>query len=65
MSRTDAFIFVACDRCGQMVEVQCTALAGGAWDERNVDAELRRMGWDTVDGDLCETCSERPEEDEA
>lgn len=59
MSRTDAFIYVSCDGrgCDIQEEVQLTALAGGSWDERNVEQELGRQGWVFVDGkEFCEQC---------
>ena len=57
--RSDAFIFVTCDKCGAEEEIQLTATARGGYDERNVDARLESLGW-TKDGDkdLCEDCSE-------
>ena len=64
--RSDAYITVTCDKCGCEEQIQLTALARNAYDERNVDGELRRMGWTIDDGiDLCEDCArERAEENE-
>ena len=59
--RSDAFIIVTCDMCHCEEQVQLTATAGG-YDERHVDAELRRMGWDTSDGmDVCPECQNENE----
>lgn len=61
MSRTDAYILVQCDHagCKESVEIQLTALAGGGWDERYVDAELRSRDWTKRDDDdFCEEHSE-------
>lgn len=63
MSRSDAYIKVECDKCHDEIEVELTSLARGGWDERRVDAALKREGW-TTDGekDYCEGCSEEVEE---
>lgn len=63
--RSDAYIRVICDGCDDEVEVGLTALAGGGWDERNVDAHLKRFGW-TTDGDedYCDECSKQRVENE-
>lgn len=57
--RGEPFIIVSCDVCDDEFEVSLTALAGGGYDERNVDNRLEREGW-TKDGerDLCSECSE-------
>jgi len=58
--RTDAYITVTCDVCGESnEEVDLTALAGGGWDDRNVKRWLERYGW-LVDGDrdICPDCQE-------
>jgi hypothetical protein len=60
MSRTDAFIYVNCDGtgCDMCEEVQLTALAGGAWDERDVSRELERMGWVVAGSkEYCDGCA--------
>lgn len=60
MSRSDAFITVYCDGkgCDREEEVQLTAIAGNAWDERYVAAELRRAGWVVSDGnEYCDGCA--------
>lgn len=57
MSRSDAFVTVTCDRCGEEARVQLTATARGGYDERHVDANLLRWGWVTETGeDVCEEC---------
>jgi len=53
--RTDAYIEVTCDNCGECIQVPLTAIARGGYDERYVDAELESMGWN-VDNDLCPDC---------
>jgi len=60
--RTDAYIEVTCDCCGETIHVQLTAIARGGYDERYVDAELEGMGWN-VDNDLCPLCSDLKVED--
>lgn len=59
MSRTDAYIKVSCDKCGQETEADLCALAGRGWDDRYVDAELRRDGW-VIDkaSDVCADCAD-------
>jgi len=62
MSRSDAFVWVECDKegCNEQIEVQLTALAGRGWDDRNVDGSLRHWGWEKWDGkDICDSCVER------
>ena len=64
--RSDAFIRVSCDVCedpGMDEEIILCALAGGGWDERNVNALLHRAGW-RVEGekDICSNCVEDREE---
>ena len=53
--RSDAYIIITCDNCGYEVHITLTPLASGAYDERHVDMELERLGWN-VDNDLCEDC---------
>lgn len=58
--KSDVFVDVTCDVCKDSEKVKLTSLAGrGCWDERNVDAELKRDGW-SVDGDKhkCVSCVE-------
>lgn len=68
--RSDAYITVTCDECGDVhEEIQICAIAGGGWDERNVDAHLRDLGWFLEGGnDICPDCLERwkakPQRDE-
>lgn len=64
--RSDAYIRVSCDKCEDPdmdEEVELTALACGGYDERNVDASLKRNGW-KKDGerDICPNCAEDGEE---
>ena len=52
--RSDAYIRVTCDKCGNEEEVELTALARNSYDERDVDAKLKRLGWCVTDaGDYC------------
>jgi hypothetical protein len=57
--RSDAYIRVTCDCCGDEVEVGLEAIACNGWDERNVNAHLRRLEWTTGgdDKDYCDECS--------
>ena len=65
MSKTDACIMVECDNCHETTEIFLTALAGGAWDERNVARKLEHEGWVTDPHDdnlhLCPSCAESGE----
>lgn len=57
MGRNDAKVTVYCDRkdCNEEIDIHLTALAGGGWDERNVDDELRRANWTKgPEGDICD-----------
>lgn len=56
---SDAYVTVSCDKCHHSENYELTSLAGGGWDERNVEGELRRNGW-RIDGyqHFCETCNE-------
>lgn len=58
--RSDATVMVICDECETYDEqVELTALAGGGWDERNVDGQLKRHGWrKDGDRDICPACCE-------
>lgn len=60
--RSDPLVTVTCDRCQDCEQVGLTALARNSYDERNLEGDLRRMGWTTNgDRDLCEECSEHQE----
>ena len=53
MSVSDAYVRIECDYpgCREEQEVELCALArSGEWDERDVEAKLKRDGW-KVDGD--------------
>lgn len=56
--RSDAFITVTCDRCGDEEDVQLTAIARGGYDERYVDSQLRQLGWRIDSEDICPDCLE-------
>ena len=65
---SDAFVTATCDKCSATEDVELTALAGHAWDERNVKRHLERNGWrvdDDLDHCICEECAEAEEEEEA
>jgi RNase P subunit RPR2 len=46
MSISDAYVVVTCDKCGEHLTLNLTAIARGGWDERYVQAELKRDGWE-------------------
>lgn len=59
MTRTDASITVTCDGegCDMDIQLILAATAQRSWDERHVDAELRREGWVVANGrDYCPDC---------
>lgn len=64
----DPTVRVECDEpgCQEFNDIELTALAGSAYDERNVKRRLESMGW-TVDSDIvtCENHSEEEEDDTA
>lgn len=69
--RSDPVIIVTCDWClkgvgmglAQTIEVGLTGLAGGGYDERNVDGEIKRAHWTVQDGeDICEDCWDNRED---
>lgn len=50
---------VECDQCQQRDEFDMTSLAQRSWDNRNLDAKMKRAGWLT-DGEwhfCCEDCA--------
>lgn len=57
--RSDAYIKVTCDRCEAEEEISLTATAQRGYDERNVDGELKQLGWTVNDmgDDLCPECT--------
>jgi hypothetical protein len=61
MSRSNPFIIVTCDCCGDTVEVSLTPLARESYDERDVEAHLEGVGWiPEPDEDFCSTeCHKR------
>jgi hypothetical protein len=63
MSRSDPQIQVTCNgNCGDIITVGMTPLARGAFDERNVNANLKRDGWiSTGENDYCPTCASERE----
>ena len=52
-------IRVECDKCGVSDEYEMTLLAGGAWDDRNLEKKLIRDKW-FVNGEetICPECME-------
>lgn len=67
MAISDAYVDVTCDECLYVQERESlTALArAGEWDERYIEARLKRDGW-TVEDDrhLCPECTEEAREPE-
>lgn len=61
--RGEPLIIVTRDNCEDELEVSLTSLAGGGWDERGVDGQLRHAGW-IKDGerDLCSGCEDETED---
>jgi hypothetical protein len=55
---SDAFVTVTCDGCFDTEQVALTATARRSWDERDVTARLKSMGW-VVEGDehFCGDCA--------
>ena len=54
-----AFRLVECDGCGETEEVELTSTASG-YDDRDVDAQLQRLGWKVEgDHDYCPGCQEK------
>jgi hypothetical protein len=56
---------VSCDRCETYEdEYGLTSLARGGWDDRNVQRQMERNGWKTIDGeDICPDCQEAADSD--
>jgi hypothetical protein len=60
MGMDEPRISVTCDSkrgCQYEEILELTSLAGGGWDDRNVERELKRAGWQ-IDGDtyICPDC---------
>ena len=51
-------ISVMCDQCEEdFDDYELTALAGGGWDDRNLEPTLRSEGWRVEDGrHVCPDC---------
>lgn len=57
--RSDAYITVTCDKCGNADNIELCACVRNSWDERYVDRSLKDGGWVVRDGqDICEMCKE-------
>lgn len=55
--RSNAYIRVTCDECGDEVEIELTGLSRGSYDERNVEPVLDGWNWQVIDGkDFCAEC---------
>jgi hypothetical protein len=56
---SEPVVFIKCDFCSVTEEVTLTALARGAYDERNVRSTLEEWGWTLSDlnEDMCPDCS--------
>ena len=63
MSRSDPEITVECSgNCGDSIMVGLTALAQNSYDERHVDAQLKREGWvSSGNDDFCPSCAKDQE----
>jgi len=62
--RSNAYIIVTCDNCGEYIEVFLTPIARSGYDDRGVDTWLVAQGWRVDDGeDICESCVEEEEEE--
>lgn len=63
----DPTITVTCDKCGCEEELELTSLAGGGWDSRDVNRQLKRRGWRGTEDTktICPDCLEDEEPDEA
>ncbi len=60
MSLSDAYVEVSCDGCALIEVVRLTPTAGHAWDERNVEARLKAIGWwGNGTTHYCEDCREK------
>lgn len=46
----DPKIYVDCDYCGSGEELDMTPLARGAWDDRDLEDTLTKLGW-IIQGD--------------
>ena len=51
-------ISVICDQCDEEYDdYGLTGLAGGGWDDRNIEPTLKREGWLVEDGrHICPEC---------
>lgn len=63
---SDCLVKLTCDLCGHEEDFEMTALAGGGYDDRGVQDQSERMGWEWVGLDIhwCETCADSENEDE-
>ena len=53
----DPKIYVDCDYCCEGEEFDMTPLAKGAFDDRDLEDTLKRLGW-IIEGDLTFCCKE-------
>ena len=65
MSRSDAYITVECERCGEAIDVELTIATYNdegaySWDSRKTNIKLSEAGWahDDEIGDICPACKE-------
>ena len=62
--RSDAYITVTCDGCGDEIQIQLTTTARG-YDERGVSGELEIAGWVSAgNADYCEECAAERDADD-
>ncbi|OFW47574.1 MAG: hypothetical protein A2163_00700 [Actinobacteria bacterium RBG_13_35_12] len=56
--RTEPSIAIICDSCKEELNMELTPLARGAYDERDIDQQLKRYGWVITDEeDICPECT--------
>ena len=58
----DPRVEVECDECGHFESFGLTPLARGAWDDRDLEKQIERLGWKSIGGDeyLCYDCANSP-----
>ncbi len=64
MSLCSPALCVVCDRCCIYQPFDLTPVAGGGWDDRNLEEDLRRAGWKTTGPEehLCLDCQQSEDE---
>jgi len=58
----DPQVMVTCDKCNYEDRYNMTSVAQRSWDNRNLEAQLKRYGWTLPNGingeTICAECSE-------